>query len=432
MDEVRDLARLVVEARLAPKGLESPEACVVAMLHGLEVGLTPLAALQRIAVIGGRPTIWGDGAMALVRASGLCAAVDEHLDGEQAEDWVAHCTVLRRGEAEPVTRSFSAADAVRAGLWSRPGPWSDYPKRMLQMRARGFALRDVFADVLGGLYLREEVEDEAVWAPPPPSSATPNRPSAQSQPRAAAAPLRAPPPPGWAAPASRPTGPQAGPPQGAAASAALPDPQPEPRANPHAVANSRPADPAAPAPDPEDAHDDGTAPPVATAWPPLARERRLARGARSLRYAIGWSICQPRGLSPSPRLRRPSPAAARRSVRAATLSSPHDRLHQLPPGQEDVLASEPAQVLTDYDNALSCASDPETLLEVHEEFAALLQRIGREYRERARAIHDRHAARVERLGQPQATDDLDLASPLDGTSEPIPSDNEAAREEDDA
>jgi hypothetical protein len=146
---------------MAPKGLETPEACLIAILHGLEVGLTPLAALQRIAVINGRPTIWGDGALALVRASGLCAYVHETLRGK-GDHKVATCTVKRRDEDEPLTRRFSVADARRAGLWGKEGPWQTFPDRMLQMRARAFALRDAFADVLGGLYLQEEMVEEAL------------------------------------------------------------------------------------------------------------------------------------------------------------------------------------------------------------------------------------------------------------------------------
>lgn len=160
MDEAMALARAVVASRMAPRGMETPEACMIAILHGLEVGLTPLMALQRIALVEGRPTIWGDGAMALVRASGLCRSVKEWVEGETPEAWVATCEVQRKGETDPVVRQFGVEDAKRAGLWGRPGPWSTYPRRMLQMRARAFALRDVFADVLGGLYLREEIEDE--------------------------------------------------------------------------------------------------------------------------------------------------------------------------------------------------------------------------------------------------------------------------------
>ncbi len=36
---------------------------------------------------------------------------------------------------------------------------TQYPKRMLQLRARGFALRDAFPDVLKGLVTAEEAQD---------------------------------------------------------------------------------------------------------------------------------------------------------------------------------------------------------------------------------------------------------------------------------
>ena len=154
------IAQAVHAARMAPKGMDTPEQCMVAILHGLEVGLTPLAALQRIAVVNGRPTIWGDGALALVRASGLAERIVERIEGDGPVNWTAVCEVMRKGEAEPVIRTFSVEDAKRARLWGKAGPWTDYPRRMLQMRARAFALRDAFADVLGGLYLQEEIEEE--------------------------------------------------------------------------------------------------------------------------------------------------------------------------------------------------------------------------------------------------------------------------------
>ena len=62
--------------------------------------------------------------------------------------------------------TFSEQDAKVAGLWGKSGPWKQYPKRMLQMRARGFNLRDNFADILGGLITAEEARDmpEAEWS----------------------------------------------------------------------------------------------------------------------------------------------------------------------------------------------------------------------------------------------------------------------------
>jgi hypothetical protein len=54
---------------------------------------------------------------------------------------------------------FSVTDAKKAQLWGKGGPWSQYARRMLQMRARGFALRDAFPDVLRGLITAEEAQD---------------------------------------------------------------------------------------------------------------------------------------------------------------------------------------------------------------------------------------------------------------------------------
>ncbi len=156
LSEAYRIAQAVCAAKMAPKGLETPEACMIAIMHGLEVGLSPLSALQRIAVINGRPTIWGDGALALVKASGQCEAIEEWIEGDDPQTWIAVCNLIRRHDPVPVERRFSTEDAKRARLWGKSGPWSDYPKRMLQMRARAFALRDAFPDVLGGLYLTEE------------------------------------------------------------------------------------------------------------------------------------------------------------------------------------------------------------------------------------------------------------------------------------
>jgi len=159
MEDAYRLAKAICVAGMAPKGLDTPEKCMVAIMHGMEIGLPPMTALQRIAVVNGRPTIWGDGAMSLVRASGICEFVRERIEG-QGDDRVAVCEAKRRHEIEPIIRSFSVVDAKRAGLWGKSGPWQQFPDRMLQMRARAFALRDGFADVLGGLYLKEEIEDE--------------------------------------------------------------------------------------------------------------------------------------------------------------------------------------------------------------------------------------------------------------------------------
>jgi len=84
--------------------------------------------------------------------------VNDECLNKESKELEAWCSVKRAGQ-DPETREFSRADAERAGLWNKDGTWKKYPKRMLQMRARGWSLRDVFADVLCGLSIREEVRD---------------------------------------------------------------------------------------------------------------------------------------------------------------------------------------------------------------------------------------------------------------------------------
>ena len=158
-DDAFRFAKMVSQSDFAPKDFKGkPESCLLAIQHGSEVGLSPMQSLQSIAVINGRPTIWGDAALALVQSSPACEYVREYIDGE-GDKAVAVCEVKRRGYPAPTEAHFSMADAKRAGLAGKSGPWTQYPTRMLALRARGFALRNAFADALRGLVTAEEAQD---------------------------------------------------------------------------------------------------------------------------------------------------------------------------------------------------------------------------------------------------------------------------------
>ena len=159
MDAAWRLATMVVKANMAPKSLPTAEQCTVAILHGLEVGFTPMAALQSIAVINGVPSIWGDGMLALVRSSGLLEDIIETIEDDQDGPTIAACKVKRKDSPTWVVQSFTRPQAMKAGLWRKQGPWQQYPQRMMQMRARSWALRDAFPDVLRGLTGAEEAAD---------------------------------------------------------------------------------------------------------------------------------------------------------------------------------------------------------------------------------------------------------------------------------
>jgi hypothetical protein len=152
-------SKLVATSDFAPKDFRGkPESCLLAIQHGAELGLSPMQSLQSIAVVNGRPSVYGDTALAVCKGSPVCEWVRETIEGE-GEHMVAVCQAKRRGDAQPVESRFGVAEAKKAGLWGKGGPWTQYPRRMLQMRARGFALRDAFPDVLRGLVTAEEAAD---------------------------------------------------------------------------------------------------------------------------------------------------------------------------------------------------------------------------------------------------------------------------------
>lgn len=157
LEQAMKLSTMLADSELVPKDYRGkPANVLVAVQWGAEVGLQPLQALQNIAVINGRPSLWGDAVWALVKSHHLCEFTKEEFD---QGTWTATCTVKRKGNPTPTVVSFSKVDAEKAQLWNKGGSWAQYPKRMLQMRARAFACRDAIPEALKGLAVAEEVMD---------------------------------------------------------------------------------------------------------------------------------------------------------------------------------------------------------------------------------------------------------------------------------
>jgi len=170
--EAERFAVMMAKSTMVPQDYRGkPENIMFAMQFGAELGLSPLQSLQSISNINGKWAVYGDALLAIVLASPLCEDVIERLDGED-DNLRAICEARRRGAA-PKIQMFSVADAKKASLWGKQGPWTQYPRRMLQWRARGFALRDAFPDLLRGVITVEEARDipesGMVDVTPPPS-----------------------------------------------------------------------------------------------------------------------------------------------------------------------------------------------------------------------------------------------------------------------
>ncbi len=171
-EELERVSQLLAKSQIVPSAYQNkPANIAVAVMWGQEIGLSPLQALTGIAVINGKGSLYGDAALALIMAHPEFEDIEEKIIGE-GDNRVAVCVIKRKGK-KPKEWKFSVDDAKAAFLWDtrlkvkswknnveveiiNPSPWFRHQNRMLQMRARGFCMRDTFPDGLRGISIVEE------------------------------------------------------------------------------------------------------------------------------------------------------------------------------------------------------------------------------------------------------------------------------------
>lgn len=219
VEEIFRIAKGVVQSGLAPFALtgkidtadglsRGTSAVAIVIMAGAELGLPPMVSLRSFTAINGRPALYGDGLINVVRRSGRAKAltvnytrgkdfrlfvragmIPEPESEEEAAELKADflswpiddrtggfCDATRNDSGETKVVIFTVSQAKRADLWQseamiekdvwsgpqgsrtkkrekvpNDSPWYRYPERMLGWRAAGFCLRELFSDALGGI-----------------------------------------------------------------------------------------------------------------------------------------------------------------------------------------------------------------------------------------------------------------------------------------
>ncbi len=174
-DDVQRVAKALVAAGIGSYKKKSQDGEKIAIataqiMTGLELGVPPMQAMSNIAIINGRPQVWGELAVALVLAKGFEFDSGVSGEGDKREGWA---TVTRPGGTKRKA-TFSVSQAKQAGLWDvrkevpdawnngklkpNDSPWYKYPDDMLAWKATARALKRAASDVLKGVTLREDME----------------------------------------------------------------------------------------------------------------------------------------------------------------------------------------------------------------------------------------------------------------------------------
>lgn len=177
--EAWQLAQKIAGTEFVPSALRGkPEAVLACMLAGNELGLPLMTSLSKIHVVDGRPGLASETMRALVLAAG------HELWVEEKSTTAVTVGGQRAGSSRAQRVTWTIEDARSAGLAGK-GNWNKYPRAMLTARAMAELCRDLFPDVIGGLYSVEELQDGFGFddLPPEPPEDRPAR-TAISSPKA--------------------------------------------------------------------------------------------------------------------------------------------------------------------------------------------------------------------------------------------------------
>lgn len=123
-----------------------------AVLQGITLGLDPMTALQQIYIVHGRPGMYTEIKVALVKSRG------HEIWTEDISDSRAVVCGRRKG-TDYIERVTTTMDQARKAGWTRNEAYGKTPQDMLYARAAGRVCDRIAPDVLMGIASVEEIQD---------------------------------------------------------------------------------------------------------------------------------------------------------------------------------------------------------------------------------------------------------------------------------
>lgn len=157
MESQMKFSEVVCKSGLCPAGLNTAEKVFVAVQWGKELGLSPMVAVNNVAVINGKPSLSTDAMHAIAKSNPAYNGCEWVELTDKAAECILH--VRHNGYTEDVRSRYTIEDAEKADLLKKDN-WKKYPMRMLKHRCLSYALRDAFPELLSGIYTTEELNGD--------------------------------------------------------------------------------------------------------------------------------------------------------------------------------------------------------------------------------------------------------------------------------
>lgn len=152
MKQAHWLAVAAVNSRLYGN-FTSPQAALMAIMRGRELGIPALTSLNAFDVVKGKLFAKADFLIGLVQKSPLCEYITEVERTKTKSTWVAK----RRGYPKEKSLTYTIEEAREAGLVVGGSNWEKRPAQMLSKTAGAILCRLEFKDLCNGIYTLEEL-----------------------------------------------------------------------------------------------------------------------------------------------------------------------------------------------------------------------------------------------------------------------------------
>lgn len=157
LNEALTISKQLATSDLCPKSFGGkPENVLAAIMMGHELGFGVMQSLSNIAVVNGRASVWGEAVSALILNSGICEYLLDSVSGE-GKTMAVTIKTKRTGMPE-YSYTYSWADAEKAGLTGKD-TYQKYPKDMLYWKCLGRISKRIYADILKGIAIRENMDE---------------------------------------------------------------------------------------------------------------------------------------------------------------------------------------------------------------------------------------------------------------------------------